>query len=251
MKKIEDPRQGAVVPGALIAGALFAFVSVMGFLVMPLTTEPLADMYIEPQTGVGKIDETFSVTVMVRGATPVNVFAGEVTFDSTVLSVESIDYNTSIADLWAEKPWYENGAGTINFIGGTTRKGGFFGTGSLITITFRAHGTGDAVVRVRDARILAHDGLGTDVPLGEPIDSLFSVAPDVLDRVTVAKPETTTAVIVVGEEFTITDLNRDGKQTIADVSIFMLNMTSEDVRFDFNRDGQVDTKDLSIIMSAS
>ena len=91
MKKIEDPRQGAVVPGALIAGALFAFVSVMGFLVMPLTTEPLADMYIEPQTGVGKIDETFSVTVMVRGATPVNVFAGEVTFDSTVLSVESIE----------------------------------------------------------------------------------------------------------------------------------------------------------------
>ena len=84
--------------------------------------------------------------------------------------------------MWAEKPWYENGAGTIKFIGGTTRKGGFFGTGSLITITFRAHGTGDAVVRVRDARILAHDGLGTDVPLGEPIDSLFSVALDALDR---------------------------------------------------------------------
>jgi hypothetical protein len=55
---------------------------------------------------------------------------------------------------------------------------------------------------------------------------------------------------MVGKEYAVTDLNEDGKQTISDVSIFMINMVGDDPRFDFNRDGDVDAKDLSIMMSA-
>ncbi len=242
-------REGAIIQGALVASAVFAFLSIVGFLFMPIVSEPQADMRIEPNIGIVKVGDTFVVRVLVSAQVLVNVFKGEIRFDPTILAVESIDYNTSIADLWAEKPWYENGAGTINFIGGTTR-GGFLGTGELITITFRAHSEGRAIVRTEGTRILEHDGLGTDAVVKEPIDALFTVEEAVLQKQTIASPKTTTATIAVINELPSTDLNHDGKQTIADVSIFMLNMLGDDARFDLNGDGSVDTKDLSVVMSA-
>jgi hypothetical protein len=44
-----------------------------------------------------------------------------------------------------------------------------------------------------------------------------------------------------------TDLNNDGEQTIADVSIFMTDLITQNDRSDFNQDGTVDLKDLSIL----
>lgn len=242
--------RGAFTEGVLLASAIIALLSLMSFLVVPVMQEPLADMRVEPVRGGVKLNETFVVRVMVHASTPVNVFKGEIRFDPTILAVDAIDYNTSIADLWAEKPWYENGAGTLNFIGGTTIRGGFLGSGALLTITFRAHAPGDAIVHMEEARILAHDGLGTDVVLKEPIDSIFSVDQATLGAQTVAEPESTTATIEVVEELPSTDLNHDGKQTIADVSIFMMGMLGEDPALDLNLDGEVNAKDLSIIMSA-
>ena len=187
---------------------------------------------------------------MVSAETPVNVFKGEVLFDPTVLRVDSIDYNTSIADLWAELPWYENGEGTLNFTGGTTQPGGFQGTGSLITVTFRTIGAGVTALKLEDARILAHDGLGTDVALGKPIDAVFEVEQDVIESQTVAAPSSRTSVISVASNAPSTDLNGDGKQSIADMSIFMLHILSTDSRYDFNQDGKVNNVDLSILMTA-
>ena len=46
------------------------------------------------------------------------------------------------------------------------------------------------------------------------------------------------------------DLNGDGKHTVADISIFLLNLSSDNPRFDFNLDGEVGAKDLSVIMNA-
>lgn len=242
--------RGAIVQTAMLATALIAFISLMSFLIGPVSTEPRADMRIEPRGGSIQVDDTFRVRVLVTSEVPTNVFKGEIRFDPSRLSVESIDYNTSIADLWAEKPWYENGDGTINFIGGTTQKGGFLGTGTLMTITFRAKTKGDALLHLEGARILEHNGLGTDAVVREPIDTLFTVEEAVINEQTVASPKSTTATFSVTSEPPSTDVNGDGKQTIVDVSIFMLNILGDNPRFDFNRDGAVDSKDLSILMSA-
>ena len=43
-------------------------------------------------------------------------------------------------------------------------------------------------------------------------------------------------------------INGDGKVTMADASILMLNLLSEDPRYDFNLDGEVDTNDLEILI---
>lgn len=251
MKHSIGKQDGMIPQSMLIASAVVAFLSVIGFLIVPLSTTPLADMHIEPLEGVVRVGETFTVDVMVNASTPVNVFKGEIQFDHEKLSVDSIDYNTSIADLWAERPWYENGEGTLNFIGGTTQKGGFLGKGSLIKISFRSLSPGEALIHVTDARILEHNGLGTDVTVKEPIDTIFNVTPSSIDAETIARPEPESAAIDVIPESPSTDLNGDGKQTIADVSIFMLGMFGDDPKFDFNQDGEVDTKDLSILMSVN
>ncbi len=250
MKNSDAHRYGIVASGTLVASAIIAFLSIIGFIVVPIATEPQADMRIEPTSGVVKIGETFTVTVLVSARTPVNVFKGEIEFDHTKMYVDAIDYNTSIADLWAERPWYQNGDGTLGFIGGTTMRGGFTGNGELITITFRTTSDGAAAIRFHEARILEHDGLGTDVPLILPIDSIFSFEESVINNETVAEPESSVATIAVVKELPSTDMNGDGAHTLADISIFMLNMLGSEARYDLNVDGKVDAKDLSIMMSA-
>lgn len=241
---------GFVPQGALVAGVFVAMLSLFGFVIAPTLDTPEADMRIEPGVGYLQVGELFSIEVVVESTVPVNVFRGEVEFDPIYLTVEKIDYNTSIADLWAELPWYENGEGTITFAGGTTRAGGFEGTGSLITVTFRTLQKGYTALRLDGARILKHDGLGTDTHVAPSIDALFTVTEETLEEKTVAVPAVSSAKVAVSELPPSTDVNSDGKQTIADISIFIRNMFGSDQRYDFNMDGKIDTKDLSIIMSA-
>lgn len=248
MEQIRDFwRKGIISQLALVAGAVFGVFTLFGILVVPSLLTPVADMRIEPQHAVAEEGNEFTVRIVVESGTPVNVFAGELTFDSSVIEVVSIDYNTSIADLWAERPWYSNGDGTLNFIGGTTRSGGFLGTGTLITIHFRTLREGQGVLALHDTAILEHDGLGTYATLEEPIDAVVTVEAKSANMLQTTNIATTFEVV---REVPSTDLNGDGKQSLADISIFMLNITSKDTRFDFNLDGAVNTKDLSILLDA-
>jgi hypothetical protein len=244
-----DRVRGMIPQYALFAGVFLALLSLVGVAIVPVD-EPLVTVRMEPQNGVVIRDGVFSVRVMIDAGTPVNVFKGEVQFDHTKLQIESIDYNTSIAELWAERPWYANGEGTMNFIGGTTRTGGFLGTGELITIHFKSVALGEAVLSLRDTQVLAHDGLGSDVPLTEPLDALFTVSDTTVESKAVTLKESVPASVSVVETLPDTDLNDDGEQTIADVSIFIAGFLTGDARFDFNGDTSVDTSDLSIIMGA-
>jgi hypothetical protein len=241
--------RGMIPQYALAAGVFIAFLSLIGVVIAP-QGEPLATIRMEPQTGLVLKDTVFPVRIMVDASTPVNVFKGELHFDHTKLIVESIDYNVSIAELWAEKPWYANGDGTINFIGGTTRTGGFSGSGVLMTVHFKPIALGDAELTMVDPRILAHDGLGSDVLVSEPLDALFVVEEErIADETVASGPDSTTSVAVV-ETLPRTDLNQDGKQSIVDISIFISGMLGDNPSLDFNGDGEVGTRDLSILMSA-
>ncbi len=240
---------GMVTYGILAASALVALLSMVGLLTLP--REPSqADMRIEPSVGSIVEGNTFSATIVVSADVPVNVFAGEIHFNPKVLQVVSIDYNTSIADIWAELPWYENGEGTLNFAGGTTEPGGFRSTGGLITVTFQTIGPGVTTLKLQDALILAHDGLGSEVAIGQPLDAVFEIGEEKLAAQTVATPASKASVVAISTESPSTDLNGDGRQTIADMSIFMLHIMGTDVRYDFNQDGKVNTTDLSILMTA-
>lgn len=232
----------------LIAGVIASIVGV-GALMSPLG-KPTADMHIEPQQGTRSVGETFTVDIVVEASEPVNVFKGDLRFDHEILTVESISYNTSIADLWAEEPWYSNGDGTLNFIGGTTQTNGFVGDGALLSITFSTDAVGKAAIRMREVRILRHDGFGRDALVAKPIDAIFTVESQELERQTVLQKSVSGPDVTVLPKPPTTDLNGDGRQTIADVSIFMGHLVSQNMRSDFNMDGRVNTADMSIILDA-
>ena len=238
-----NPAMAQILMASVIAGIL----GISGFLMAPLIVEKMISVHIEPEQGMVTEGEQFTIKIIVNSNTPINVFKGLLRFDDTKLEVATIDYNTSIADLWAEEPWYSNGDGTVNFIGGTTQSGGFTGEGSLVTITFNAKATGEAAIYMDEMQILAHDGLGTNVPVTVPIDAVFAISSEQLQS------ETKLATSVPGPTVTVVsgppdiDLNDDGKQSLADTSIFMSDLVTQNLRSDFNQDKVVNLKDLSIL----
>lgn len=212
------------------------------------------DMRLSPLSAVMVPGETFNVSVIVESNTPVNAFLGDLRFDPTVLEIYSISYNTSIADLWAEEPWYSNGAGTMNFTGGTTKTGGFTGTGKLLTITFVAVKEGDGSIWFNTARVLKHDGLGSDAVLSKPIDGLFSVTdplPQTEQKFGKSGFGSTLTVTTEPPKFALTDLNKDGEQSLVDISVFMKFLATQNAAADFNNDGKVSTADLSILLNSN
>lgn len=235
--------RGSIIPNALIASAIISFATLASVLFVPKVPQTGTAMYIEPSEISIEKDLNFSIDVTVESDEPVNAFAGVLEFDESVLEVASISYNTSIADLWTQEPWFTKGGGTIAFAGGTTRVGGFTGNGSLLSVTFTGKIATTTPLILTGARILKHDGLGTDAQLQTSLDALFTIKPipGTGDIITQSKPE---------EIILTTDLNNDGATTISDVSIFMLQLASQNMRSDFNNDKKVTAADLSILLDA-
>lgn len=248
MKRIRDFfEKGNTVPLLLGATAFVAFATIMGINTF---TKPSVGMRLEPLEYTTKEGQTFGIDVMVDSEVPTNVFSGELRFSPDILKIESIDYNTSVADLWAELPWFNNGEGTLNFGGGTTKQGGFTGNAKLIHVEFKTLKDGQGIISLHNARILLHDGLGTDVKLKGTVNSIVTISDlDVSPENIIIQPETKTSVLVTKNPPT-TDLNGDGKQTFSDISIFILNIAGNNPRFDFNQDGKVDGADLRILREA-
>lgn len=232
----------------LIGAAIAAFVGLSSFLMR--VDDPEASISISPNSATTASGKEIIVEVVVESTTPVNAFGGELSFDPDLLVVKRIDYNNSIADLWAEIPWYENGEGTINFAGGSTRSGGFSGKGTLLTIAFETKTPGVGAVKITSAQILKHDGLGTEVPLEKPIEALFIAADENTITPTMTIGNQTTEVAIASETTNL-DLNGDGKQSIGDMSVMLQYLATGDQRGDINGDGRVSLTDASILLEAN
>ncbi len=238
--------------GRILVGiAIFIIGGFSGSMLATVVTRDSTDMYLEPNEGSFILNTPITVSVKVRSDIPVNVFAGDIFFDESLLRVVKIDYNTSLADIWAVEPWYENGGGTVTFAGGTTRTGGFLGDDTLLTITFESTNVGDASINLMNAHILEHDGLGTAVELEDnPIDAIFTLQTEQIISETVFWKDQSNSVLSISENSKTTDLNGDGKTSLFDLSIFMLDITTQNMRSDFNNDNKVNTVDLNIILGA-
>lgn len=239
--------RGTIIPTALIASAIIGLLTVTGLYMLPLTSA-VTEMTINPMTKSVVPGESFTVAIIVSAATPVNAFAGLISFDESILDVDAIDYNTSIADLWAKEPWFSRGNGTITFAGGSTEPGGFTQIGTLLTITFKAKQPGDAKITMRDIKILKHDGLGSTANERVSLDTVFNVVPETI-QTTSPQSDITTSIAVVTTKHG-TDLNNDQKTNLRDVSIFMMYLVTGDLRADFNDDKLVNTIDLSLLLAA-
>jgi hypothetical protein len=233
----------------LIAGAILATgVFTASVALAPGETEE-ASLSLSPHKLMAAINTPIKLEVMISSDTPINAFMGEVVFDTSLFSVDKIEYNTDLADLWVTEPWYNKANNTIYFAGGTTRPGGFIGKDNLLTIYLSSQNTGETIIGIKNARILKHDGLGTDTVLAPGIDGIISLMKSDPSS-TVAEIEDMETSVTISPLLPNYDVNNDGKVSLADIATFMLKLGSNELRFDFNQDGKVSTADLSLILAA-
>ncbi|MCA9360482.1 hypothetical protein KC730_01165 [Candidatus Kaiserbacteria bacterium] len=141
---------------------IFAFIAVSFYFSFSLSAEA-ASLSVSPNTGVYTSNGTFSVQVKVNtDGKPINAADGVLAFNPKELSVVSVSRSSSIFNLWVSEPTFSNSAGTISFSGGSPA--GYSGqTGNILTVTFRAVGSGTARVNFTSGSVLANDGRGTNV----------------------------------------------------------------------------------------
>lgn len=132
------------------------------YCLTPLITEA-ASLSISPSTGVYTSNSTFTVKVNVNSSgKPINAAEGTITFNKSELSVVSVNRSGSIFNLWVTEPTFSNSAGTITWSGGLPS--GYTGSaGNILTITFKAVGSGTAKANFGAGSVLANDGKGTNV----------------------------------------------------------------------------------------
>lgn len=121
-----------------------------------------ATLSISPGTGVYTSGSTFTAQVIVNTqGSAINAAEGTLTFNPQELSVVGIAKG-SIFSLWAVEPSYSNSAGTVSFGGGSPS--GYTGAGgTILSVTFRAKGSGASKVSFKNGSVLAADGRGTNV----------------------------------------------------------------------------------------
>jgi hypothetical protein len=228
---------------ALSATGLLAAVA----LSFVIDTTKFVEVHLTPATKMFVVGEVIPIAITVEAPVPVNAFMGELVFSTDTFEVVSIEYNTQLADLWVTEPWYSKADNVVYFAGGTTRIGGFTGTDTLLTVYLRSTKTGATALSLRNMRVLAHDGFGTDVPLKEPVDVLFTSERIQAQSTVLTDTEQTETYTIIPSP-PVYDLNTDGKVSFADVGILLLNLGSADSRYDFNRDGTINQTDLTLLL---
>lgn len=92
----------------------------------------------------------------------VNTAQSVISFPANLLSVTNIDRSNSILTFWLEEPVYDNTAGTIRFVGGSTN--GLNGASlKVLKIGFKVKGSGSGKLSINDGAITASDGTGSNV----------------------------------------------------------------------------------------
>ena len=128
-----------------------------------LSVAEAATLSVSPGTGVYTSNSNFTVRVVVNtSGKSINAAEGTLSFNPSELSVVSVNRSGSIFNLWVAEPSFSNGGGTISFSGGLPS--GYTGSsGNIMTVTFKAKGSGASKVSFSSASVLANDGAGTNV----------------------------------------------------------------------------------------
>jgi hypothetical protein len=141
-----------------------------------------ATISFNPDSGTFGAGKTFNVSLSVDGGgQAVNAAEANITFDKSILSVQSVSKDGSAFGMWPVEPVFDNAKGTISLGGGTATA--FSGKKNILTIVFKGSKEGDAQIAVASGNITAADGKGTDI-----------LAPDGKKTATftIGKAETTT-----------------------------------------------------------
>jgi hypothetical protein len=203
-------------------------------------------LYITPHSSSTlDVGETADIDIRINTKTPINTVGATITFPQDTLEVVGISKADSFLDLWTEDTTIKEAAGEVHFSGGTVKQGGLSGIGTIVTLTIKAKKSGTVQLSFKDTQIFAADGRGTEVPSSKRVYT-FDI------------PESTsTPALAAGgkmNEETLPpppiDFNGDGKINVVDLSIIAIQIIAPyNAKFDLDRDGANSLADLSIFFS--
>lgn len=134
-----------------------------------------ATLTIYPAQGTFTVGSTFDVTVFIdTQKANINTIRTFLTFPPDKLQVIPRTLEQSIFAVYSSPPRFDNQTGIVDLQGGIP--GGInVSNGQVVKFVFRVKAVGNAVVRFRDeSKVLANDGLGTDV-LGEKRGGIYEL----------------------------------------------------------------------------
>lgn len=197
--------------------------------------------YVRLETSKTTVEagDRLKIDVYANANVPVNAVDITLQFDPVVLDVVSVDRGQSVITIWTEEPIVKDGKVILR---GGTYKRGFIGEHMIASLTLVAKGTGLSDFSATDVVLLAGDGKGTPVAVGQTNDSTVSLY--IYDE--------NTTLDSIGVDVTVkivTDIDGDGIVSLKDVSAFMVAWNDEKLSYDFNGDGKMTFKDFSILLA--
>lgn len=147
-------------------GIAYTSVFVAFFVLANINTVQAASatLVLSPSKGSFAVGANFNVNVVVNsgGGAGINAAESTISYNTDVLSVNTVSQSGSIFELWTTKPAYSNKTGKITFGGGLTDT--FTGAaGKVISISFKAVKAGEGKVTFGSSVVTARDGLGTNI----------------------------------------------------------------------------------------
>lgn len=228
----------AVFTGIILSGQLSNLYSLVASSTTSLIHGGTTTVFFMPRTDTISVGETSDIDIRITAVAPINTIGATIKFDPTVLNVVSISKETSFLDLWTEETSINEDTGEIRFSGGTVRRGGLFGSGTILTLSVRAKQEGRTELVFSSADIFAHDGKASRVR-NEMRPLLLDIGP--AHETSEAAPK---------ELPPNPDFNNDGHVTLADISILAIQLLAEySPRYDLDRNGEVNLADVSITFS--
>ncbi len=190
---------------------------------------------------VGSVSE---IDLRINTKTPVNAISATILYPQDRIEVVGISKADSFLDLWTEDTTIKESAGEVHFSGGTTNKTGLSGMGTIVTLSVRFKKGGTSELSLKDVIVLAADGKGTEVPSQKR-------------TLTYDTPQSETVAAGGGSRMNTEtlsppsiDFNDDGKVNVVDLSIIAIQILGPyTARFDLDRDGANTLADISIFFT--
>lgn len=206
-------------------------------LLASLSSSTDSSVVLKSSSQIVEIGDIYSLEVSVDAKVPINAVEFDVVYPEEYVSVFGVDRGQSVLTIWTEDPEIEEDR--VTFSGGTFRRG-FLGKHQIAVINFRAESVGQYSLQVENVRLIAGDGVGTEVLLANTRgQTVFNF-----------DENTSEEEIQVAVKTAInTDLNNDGQVTLQDISAFMGAWSNRSETHDFNGDGMMTFRDFSIILA--
>jgi len=133
--------------------------SVLMFFSVSVLSAQAADLYFKESVSSIGIGEAVRIDMFLSSVEGANALEGHVTFPQDTLTLERVEDGNSIVSLWVERP-HKTNEGVV--FSGVIPGGYFARDGKIFSLVFRGRKEGQALVSLAEARVLLHDGAGSE-----------------------------------------------------------------------------------------